>query len=59
MKKINCKSNFMKGNSVLTSLLSLLIVVAAVIPGPCAFWFYEPKKPEGMSKISLGDILQK
>lgn len=57
MKKIMSKLNTLKSNTVLASVLGLLVVAASKIPDNCFFLFYEPKKPEGIDDIKLKDIL--
>jgi|GEM_PF-2947552 len=59
MKKNITKLSKKITNSVLTSVLSLVAMVALSGPVRCFLLFYEPKKPEGMDDISIKSVLPK
>lgn len=59
MRKIIRKFTLTKSNSIITSLLSLIALLAVDFPEYCIFWFYEPERPEGINDINLKDLLPK
>ena len=59
MKKIMTKLASLKARTFCSSILSLVVVAAAYFPDNCFFFFYEPKKPEGLGTIKAKDLYQR
>jgi len=59
MKKIMTKLASLKARTFCSSILSLVVVAAAYFPDNCFFFFYEPKKPEGLGTMNSKDLLPK